>query len=136
MISKVRKNNCRASPLQFALPTPRNHSIIVTVNNLLARWSSLNYCTSASIVTETRTHVGLAMFTSVASRTAKTRKSVNKHLVSGRERMTVKIFHDQSPRKNVADLGTVILSLPLIQEGLLSVSGERMCTILVNGLED
>ena len=31
---------------------------------------------------------------------------------------------------------TVILSLPLIQEGQLSVSGERMCTILVNGLED
>ena len=30
----------------------------------------------------------------------------------------------------------VILSLPLIQEGQLSVSGERMCTILVNGLED
>ena len=33
---------------------------------------------------------------------------------------------------------TVILSLPLIQEGTckLSVSGERMCTILVNRLED
>ena len=32
---------------------------------------------------------------------------------------------------------TVILSLPLVQEGLLSVkSGERMCTILVNCLED
>ena len=31
---------------------------------------------------------------------------------------------------------TIILSLPLIQEGLLSVSGERMCTILVNHLED
>ena len=31
---------------------------------------------------------------------------------------------------------TIILSLPLIQEGQLSVSGERMCTILVNGLED
>ena len=30
----------------------------------------------------------------------------------------------------------VILSLPLIQEGLLSVSGERMCTMLVNALED
>ena len=30
----------------------------------------------------------------------------------------------------------VILSLPLIQEGQLSVSGERMCTILVNRLED
>ena len=27
---------------------------------------------------------------------------------------------------------TVILSLPLFQEGQLSVSGERMCTILVN----
>ena len=31
---------------------------------------------------------------------------------------------------------TVILSLPLIQEGQLSVSGERMCKILVNRLED
>ena len=31
---------------------------------------------------------------------------------------------------------TVILSLPLIQEGHLSVSGERMGTILVNRLED
>ena len=31
---------------------------------------------------------------------------------------------------------TVILSLPLIQEGQLSVSGERMCTILVYHLED
>ena len=31
---------------------------------------------------------------------------------------------------------TAILSLPLIQEGQLSVSGERMCTILVNPLED
>ena len=30
----------------------------------------------------------------------------------------------------------VILSLPLIQEGQLSVSGERMSTILVNRLED
>ena len=28
----------------------------------------------------------------------------------------------------------VMLSLPLIQEGQLSVSGERMCTILVNHL--
>ena len=31
---------------------------------------------------------------------------------------------------------TVILSLPPIEEGQLSVSGERMCTILVNRLED
>ena len=31
---------------------------------------------------------------------------------------------------------TIILSLPLIQEGQLSVPGERMCTIQVNRLED
>ena len=31
---------------------------------------------------------------------------------------------------------TVILPLPLIQEGQLSVSGERKCTILVNRLEN
>ena len=31
---------------------------------------------------------------------------------------------------------TVILSLPLIQEGQLSASGERICTILVSCLED
>ena len=31
---------------------------------------------------------------------------------------------------------TVILSFLLIQEGQLSVSGKRMCTILVNSLED
>ena len=31
---------------------------------------------------------------------------------------------------------TVIHSLPLIQEGQLSVSGEKMCTLLVNRLED
>ena len=30
----------------------------------------------------------------------------------------------------------VILSLLLIQEGQLSASGERMCTVLVNHLED
>ena len=30
----------------------------------------------------------------------------------------------------------VIFSLPLIQEGQLSVSGKRMCTILVNPSED
>ena len=31
---------------------------------------------------------------------------------------------------------TVILSLLLIQEGQYSVSGKRICTILVKGLED
>ena len=33
-------------------------------------------------------------------------------------------------------LSTVILSLPLIKEGQLSVSGERIYIILVNRLED
>ena len=33
-------------------------------------------------------------------------------------------------------LSTVFLSLPLIQEGQLSVCDERMCTILVNRLQD
>ena len=31
---------------------------------------------------------------------------------------------------------TIILSLPLIQDGQLSIIGERMCTMLVNRLED
>ena len=46
----------------------------------------------------------------------------------GRQQSFVEIDHEI--------FSTVILSLPLIQEGQLSVSGERMCTILVNSLED
>ena len=46
----------------------------------------------------------------------------------GRQHSFVEIDHEI--------LSTVILSLPLIQEGELSVSGKRMCTILVNRLED
>ena len=46
----------------------------------------------------------------------------------GRQHSFVEIGHEI--------FSTVILSLPLIQEGQLSVSGERMCTILVNRLED
>ena len=41
----------------------------------------------------------------------------------GRQHFFVEIDHKM--------FTTVILSLPLIQEGQLSVSGERMCTILV-----
>ena len=37
---------------------------------------------------------------------------------------------------NLIIFSTVIPSLPLIQEGQLSVSGKRMCTSLVNRLED
>ena len=46
----------------------------------------------------------------------------------GRQHSFVEIDHEI--------FSTVILSLPLIQEEQLSVSGERMCTILVNCLED
>ena len=46
----------------------------------------------------------------------------------GRQHSFVEIDHEI--------FSTVILSLPLIQEGQLSVSGERMCSILVNRLED
>ena len=46
----------------------------------------------------------------------------------GRQHSFVEIDHEI--------FSTVILSLPLIQEGQLSVSGERMCTILANRLED
>ena len=46
----------------------------------------------------------------------------------GRQHSFVEIDHEI--------FSTVILSLPLFQEGQLSVSGERMSTILVNRLED
>ena len=46
----------------------------------------------------------------------------------GRQHSFVEIDHEI--------FSTVILSLPLIEEGQLSVSGKRMCTILVNRLED
>ena len=46
----------------------------------------------------------------------------------GRQHSFVEIDHEI--------FSTVILSLSLIQEGQLSVSGKRMCTILVNRLED
>ena len=46
----------------------------------------------------------------------------------GRQHSFVEIDHEI--------FSTVILSLPLIQEGQLSVSGERRCTILDNHSED
>ena len=46
----------------------------------------------------------------------------------GRQHSLVEIDHEI--------FSTFILSLQLIQEGQLSVSGERMCTILVNRLVD
>ena len=49
-------------------------------------------------------------------------------LAEGRQYSFVKNDHEI--------FSTAILSLPLIQEGQLSVYGERTCTILVNRLED
>ena len=46
----------------------------------------------------------------------------------GRQHSFMKIDHEM--------FSTVILSLQLIQEGQLSVYGERMCTIQVNHLEE
>ena len=47
-----------------------------------------------------------------------------------------RVGNNPSWRFDYEIFSTVILSLPLIQEGKLSVSGERMCTIQVNRLED
>ena len=49
---------------------------------------------------------------------------------------SLKIHHGILREIDHEIFSTVILSLPLIQEGQLSVSGERICTILVNRLED
>ena len=46
----------------------------------------------------------------------------------GRQHSFVEIDHEI--------VSAVILPLPLIQEGQLSVSGDRICTILVNRLKD
>ena len=46
----------------------------------------------------------------------------------GRQHSFLEIDHEM--------FSTVILSLPLLQEGQLSVSDERMCTVLINRLED
>ena len=51
-----------------------------------------------------------------------------KYIFRGRQHSFVEIDHEI--------FSTVILSLPLIQEGQLSISSERMCTILVNRLEN
>ena len=50
------------------------------------------------------------------------------HPCGGRQHSFVEIDHEI--------FSTVTLSLPPIQEGQLSVSGERLCTILVNCVED
>ena len=63
------------------------------------------------------------------------------HLYPEPKRQGFQHFTNDSNKHSFVEIdheifSTVILSLPLIQEGQLSVSGERMCTILVNRLED
>ena len=53
---------------------------------------------------------------------------IHTYMGRGRQHSFVEIDH--------GIFSSVILSLPPIQEGQLSVSGERMCTIPVNRLED
>ena len=48
--------------------------------------------------------------------------------MSGQQHSSVDIYHEV--------FSTIIRSLPLIQEGQLSVSGERRCTPLVNSSEE
>ena len=61
-------------------------------------------------------------------------------LVLGRERMIVENILRSISKKKCCQpwrkATSNLLIIPLIQEGQLSVSGERMCTILVNRLED
>ena len=57
------------------------------------------------------------------------------------DRVSVQIDRIEEVLKVIMEIdheifSTIILSLPLIQEGQLSVSGERMCTLLVNRLQD
>ena len=53
---------------------------------------------------------------------------MSRNFSRGRQYSFVEIDHEI--------FSAVILSLPLIQEGQLSVSGERMCTIQINRLEN
>ena len=70
------------------------------------------------------------MRTSVAQLDARTTEDqdVAGLIADDRQHSFVEIDHET--------LYTVIFSLPLNQEGQLSVSGKRICTILVNRLED
>ena len=68
---------------------------------------------------------GLGGSVGCAVRLENRRSRVQPH--RGRQHSFVEIDHEI--------FSTVILSLPLIQEGQLSESVERMCTILVNRLE-
>ena len=65
----------------------------------------------------------------------KTRKTFGYYLLSGAMEYCLALSSNSENLYHEI-FSTVILSLPLIQEGQLSVSGERMCTILVNRLED
>ena len=70
--------------------------------------------------------------------------SLNPNIIKKHIRLVIRRLQVQTPlgrQHSFAEINheifsIVILSLPLIQEGQLSVSGKRMRTILVNRLED
>ena len=84
------------------------------------------YTSTISTTTTTLSLAGLGGSVGCAVRLESRRSRVQPR--RGRQHSFVEIDHEI--------FSTIILSLPLIQEGQLSVSGERMCTIQVNRLED
>ena len=87
--------------------------------------------------------------TKISSLTPKGGNRNNKRTKKHKNRMTygktynkssLRINHKATKSKTNTEttgvISSVILILPLIQEGQLSVSGERMCTLLLNCLED
>ena len=93
--------------------------LYVTVSSVQKKW----YCMR---LVKTRSRAGLGGSVGCASDWRPGGRGFDPR--RGRQHSFVEIDHEI--------FSTVILSLPLIQEGQLSVSGERMCTILVNRLED
>ena len=85
-----------------------------------------------SILLETVCHPSIGVLASVAQLDARPTgdQDVAGSTPPGWQHSYVEIDHE------IFSTCTVILSLPLIQEGQLSVSGERMFTILVNSLKD
>ena len=87
--------------------------------------AALNFIEQNDLKQVLCTEAGLGGSTGCAVRLETGRSRVQ---TRGRQHSFVEIDHEI--------FSTVILSLPLIHEGQLSVCGERMCTILVYRLED
>ena len=100
----------------------------------LTRWPWPIFCTPVTL-----TYFTLMFYISSNIRPTTTKPSIVLHLIvlPGGHRFNPRRSREHSFVEIDDEIfSTVILSLPLILEGHLSVSGERMCTILVNRLED